>query len=269
MGTLGKAFEQLAAAIQKLRDPKRGCPWDLEQNHKTLKPYLIEESYETLDAIDSGDPGRLSEELGDVLLQVMLHSQIAADHSAFSVDDVIRKLTEKIIHRHPHVFGNATVASAQEVTENWEKLKRNEPQKTPGLLDGLPKAMPALLRCHRIGEKVARVGFDWDESGQVREKVLEELKEFLEAEAKPIQDAAHVKEEFGDMLFTLAQLARKMGLNAEEVVSEANDKFCARFSHMERLAGGSLDGKTTEELEGLWQEVKKLEKAKCASKSRV
>jgi tetrapyrrole methylase family protein/MazG family protein len=260
----GQLFERLIEVIRRLRDPKTGCPWDLQQDHKSLKSYLIEEAYELLAAIDAhaegAPPSELAEELGDVLLQVVLHSQVAADNKHFSIDDVVRTLTEKLIRRHPHVFGGKKVSSAEEVAKNWEHEKQQHSGKH--LLDGLPRAMPALLVCHRIGEKVGRVGFDWPDSAEVREKVTEELNEFLEADAKPEQDAAHTKEELGDLLFTLAQLARKMGLNAEEVLVEANDKFCRRFARMEDIAGGSLEGKTEAELEALWQQVKKEEAEK-------
>lgn len=265
MSTSAELFERLVNTIAQLRDPEKGCPWDLQQTHETLKPYLIEEAYETLDAIDKGKAdkrySKLREELGDVLLQVVLHSQIAKDRKEFSIDDVVRGLIEKIIHRHPHVFGNAKVSSAQEVTENWERLKLKEQPTSEGLLAGLPKSMPALLKCHRIGEKVGRVGFDWTDSKEVREKVREELNEFLEADEKIQRDPAHVKEELGDMLFTLAQLARKMGLNAEDVLIEANDKFCGRFRQIEELSGHKLAEKTPEQLEAYWQQVKAKEKS--------
>ena len=266
MSSSTELFERLLGVIARLRDPKTGCPWDLEQTHESLKPYLIEEAYEALDAIDQGKTDKrylkLSEELGDVLLQVVLHSQIAKDNKEFSIDDVLRNLTEKLIHRHPHVFADLKVSSARQVTENWERLKQKEQPDSKNLLAGLPKSMPALLKCHRIGEKVGRVGFDWTDSKEVREKVREELNEFLEADDKVQQrDPAHVKEELGDMLFTLAQLARKMGLNAEDVLMEANDKFCGRFRQIEELSGHKLAEKTPEQLEAYWQQVKAKEKA--------
>lgn len=264
MSTSTELFERLLAVIAKLRDPSGGCPWDLEQTHQTLKPYLVEEAYETLDAIDEGKSDnsytKLKEELGDVLLQVVLHAQVAKDNKSFTIDDVMKGLIEKLIRRHPHVFGDVKAASAKEVTENWEKLKLKEQPAGKGMLIGLPRSMPALLKCHRIGEKVARVGFDWAESAEVREKVREELNEFLEADDKKQRDAAHVKEELGDLLFTVAQLARKMGLNAEDVLAEANDKFCKRFAQIEELGGHRLGEKTPAQLEEYWQQVKAKEK---------
>ncbi|MBN8548596.1 MAG: nucleoside triphosphate pyrophosphohydrolase [Deltaproteobacteria bacterium] len=264
MSTSAALFQRLLEVIAKLRDPKDGCPWDLQQTHESLKPYLIEEAYETIDAIDKGkhdkNYAKLCEELGDVLLQVVLHSQVAKDNKEFSIDDVVKGLTEKLVHRHPHVFGDTKVSSAQEVTQNWERLKAKE-QPSAHILAGLPKSMPALLKCHRIGEKVGRIGFDWPDSKEVRDKVREELNEFLEADDKAQRDAAHVKEELGDLLFTLAQLARKMGLNAEDVLIEANDKFCGRFAQIEALGEYRLSEKTPEELENYWQQVKAKEKA--------
>jgi MazG family protein len=273
MTDTGKLFEQLLLAVARLRDPKKGCPWDLQQTHSSLKPYMIEEAYEATDAIDTAEKKKnykkLAEELGDVLFQVVLHSQVASDNKEFVIDDVLRVLTEKIVRRHPHVFAKGKAKTAEEVAQHWETLKKKEQPDTASLLSGLPKAMPALLKCHRIGEKVARVGFDWDESAEVKEKVLEELNEFLEADSKKQRDAAHTREEFGDMLFTLAQLARKMGWNAEDVLAEANDKFCNRFQQMEEMAKGKIHEASSEKLQEYWQRVKEKEvKAKARSKKK-
>ncbi len=267
MSNIGEKFERLVAIIARLRDPKSGCPWDLQQTHESLKPYLIEEAYEALDAIDaagsSKDHRKLAEELGDVLLQVVLHSQLGADAGTFSIDSVIDSISEKLIRRHPHVFGDAKVGSAQQVTENWERLKKKESDaQGKSILSGLPRSLPALQQSHRIGEKVARVGFDWDRAQEVRDKVREELNEFLEADDAALRDSAHVREELGDMLFTVAQLSRKMGMNAEDVLREANDKFCRRFAAMERLANQDLSNLTAERLQELWEAVKNEEPAK-------
>lgn len=251
-------FEKLKAIIAKLRDPNGGCPWDLKQTHQSLKNYLLEESYEVLDAIDN-DPDHLPEELGDVLLQIMLHSQVASDEGRFTVETVIEKITTKMIARHPHVFGDTAVKDAEEVLKNWEQIKASEKNADEGILSGVPRAMPALLRAQRIGEKVARVGFDWDSAAEVKEKVIEELNEFLAVDQN--KDPAHCAEEFGDLLFSLAQLGRLMKLDVEAVATAANDKFTKRFEMLEKLAGKKLDGKsfTREDLEKLWVQVKALE----------
>jgi len=254
---LGELFEELAAIIAKLRDPNGGCPWDLEQTHQSLKPYLIEESYEVLDAIDNA-PDKLSEELGDVLLQVMLHSQIGADEKRFCVADVLEILSKKLIKRHPHVFGKTQVKDTSQVLENWEKIKRKELKQDESMLGGIPSGLPALLKAQRIGAKVARVGFDWPDAEGVREKIKEELVEFLEASKKE-NDKDKISEEFGDLLFTIAQLGRVLGLDSETILNQANAKFCTRFKAMEKIAGPGLKDLGREKLEGLWVRVKALE----------
>lgn len=248
----GELFEELVQIFQKLRDPNGGCPWDLKQTHATLKPYLIEESFETLDAIDYA-PEKLPEELGDVLLQVMLHSQIGADEKTFTITDVISILSEKLIKRHPHVFGSTEVKDVDGVLTNWEKIKQTERKASEGVLDGVPRSMPALLRSHRIGEKVARVSFDWVTAADIKEKVKEELSEFLNAAET---DRAHQEEEFGDLLFTLAQLARKLSFNSEELLQRANQKFIDRFKKVETLAGPDHAKWERDKLEELWAQVK-------------
>lgn len=254
MTTTGEKFEKLVGIIKRLRDPNAGCPWDLEQTHKTLKPYLIEESYETLDAIDN-HPDKLKEELGDVLLQVMLHSQIGADEKTFTIDDVVEILSEKLVKRHPHVFGTTKVDGTKQVLENWEKIKKKDRKNEESILDGIPAGMPALLRAHRIGEKVGRVGFDWIESEHIEEKIREELNEFLESTERD-----HTEEEFGDLLFTIAQLGRKLKLPTEEILQRANQKFTRRFKALEQKAGCDLKSLPRERLEELWASVK-LEEA--------
>jgi tetrapyrrole methylase family protein/MazG family protein len=256
MKTPGELFEELVQIFKKLRDPNGGCPWDLKQTHSSLKPYLIEESYETIDAIESA-PEKLPEELGDVLLQVMLHSQIGADDKRFSISDVITILSEKMIKRHPHVFGTLEVKDSEGVLKNWEKIKQADRKDTEGILDGVPKSMPALLRSHRIGEKVARVNFDWDTAENIKEKVHEELTEFLQASPN---DRAHQEEEFGDLLFTLAQLARKMSFNSEDLLQRANQKFINRFKKVAALAGADQANWQRDKLEELWEQVKSTER---------
>jgi tetrapyrrole methylase family protein/MazG family protein len=252
-------FIRLKEIIAKLRDPNGGCPWDLKQTHQSLRNYLIEESYEVLDAIDHS-PEDLPEELGDVLLQIMLHSQVASDEGRFNVETVIEKITTKMIARHPHVFGTTEVKDADEVLRNWEKIKASEKPAEEGILSGVPRAMPALLRAQRIGEKVARVGFDWPNVDEVKLKVAEELREFLAADQA--DDPAHTAEEFGDLLFSLVQLGRLMKLDVETVANQANDKFTRRFTELERKAGRKIDSESfsREELERLWEAVKRDER---------
>lgn len=249
-------FAELVKIIAKLRNPQGGCPWDLEQTHQTLKPYLIEEAYEAIDAIDT-KPDKLSEELGDVLLQVMLHSQVAKDNGAFDIREVVRLISQKLIKRHPHVFGETQVKDAKQVLQNWEAIKRSDRPKEESLLAGIPKALPALLQAQRIGSKVERVGFDWNDAQEIKLKIREELEEFLGA-AESNED--HTKEEFGDLLFTIAQLARKLSIDSEDALAQANRKFMTRFASLEKMAKVDLATLSREELEALWQAVKKAEK---------
>jgi ATP diphosphatase len=255
------AWEELLRVVAKLRDPQGGCPWDLEQTHDSLTPYVIEEAYEVVEAIRF-DRAKLCEELGDVLLQVVLHSQLASEAGTFTATDVVETLTKKLIHRHPHVFGDVKAASTDEVLRNWEKLKRQEGYtgETPrSAIAGVPRSLPALQRSHRLGEKASRVGFDWPSPEAVLEKVREEFDEVTGAlRDSGGEDSPAVKEEIGDLLFALAQWARKMGSSAEELLQHANEKFVRRFSALERNApaGSSLDGLSLEQLEGLWQKAK-------------
>ncbi|NDC36671.1 MAG: nucleoside triphosphate pyrophosphohydrolase [Proteobacteria bacterium] len=261
MKTPGQLFDELVEIFKKLRDPNGGCPWDLKQTHSTLKPYIIEESHEVLDAIDFA-PEKLPEELGDVLLQVMLHSQIGSDQKTFNISDVILALSGKMIKRHPHVFGAIEVKDAEGVLKNWERIKQADRKESEGILDGVPRSLPALLRSHRIGEKVSRVNFDWITAEDIKEKVQEELQEFLTA---PSTDRDHQEEEFGDLLFTLAQLARKLGFNSEELLQRANQKFIERFKKLETLAGNDRNSWERERLEQLWAQVKASEKNRSVS----
>lgn len=242
--------------MHRLRAPD-GCPWDRKQTPKSLKPYIVEEAYEVLDAIDSQTPGELCEELGDLLLQIILQSELAAETGSFTVDDVIRGISAKLIHRHPHVFGDANVKNAEDVLVNWEQIKKTE-KEGRGLFDGLPKQLPALQRARRMGEKAARVGFDWPDSEGVRQKVFEELEELEEAIAE--KSTAEVKSEMGDLLFAVAQWARHLGIQPEEALSSCCGRFADRFGKMERTvdaSGRSFDGMNIDELETIWQQVKK------------
>lgn len=254
MKTPGESFAALADIIKKLRDPETGCPWDKEQTHESLKKYALEETYEVLDAIDNSID-KLPEELGDLLLQIMLHSQIGADEKRFSVVDVVEGLSAKLIKRHPHIFGDVQVKNSDEVLKNWEQIKKEERGEKKGVLSGIPKGMPSLLRSHRIGEKVGRVGFDWPSANEIREKVAEEWKEYLEA-ASPESK----REELGDLLFTLAQLARKEGVDAEELLQAANRKFIGRFEKLEAQFDGELEKQDSKTLNQAWNAIKKAEK---------
>ena len=256
--SLGQAFEKLVAIISRLRDPNGGCPWDIKQTHATLKRHAIEEAYELVEAIDQG-PKAIAEELGDVLLQVLLHAQIGSDSgptdSRFSMLNVVQTLTNKLIHRHPHVFGDVQVKDAEEVLRNWESLKKSEKPERKSLLEGISPALPALLRSHKQGEAVARAGFDWWSAAGAKEKAIEELKEFLEA-----KDETHAAEELGDLLFSLTQVARKMKLDAETVLQSANAKFQRRFQSVESLAKKPIKELSPEELDKLWNAAKAAEK---------
>jgi MazG family protein len=233
-----------------------GCPWDREQTHRTLVPYLIEETYEVVEAIEAGDLESLCEELGDLLLQIVFHSQLATETGKFSVADVVDALSNKMVRRHPHVFGDAVIEDVDAQWRNWEKLKAQEKsgQKRKSRLDGIPKELGALQRGQRMQEKASRVGFDWPGTAGILEKLTEELGELAEAR-RGKQDDPHVREELGDVFFTLVNLSRALGIDAEAAMRQANEKFYRRFAFMEaRVAadGRSLSDLSLEELEELW-----------------
>lgn len=268
--------------IERLRGPQ-GCPWDREQDHRTLRPYLIEEAYEVLDVLeryhvtkdpkviaketsldayvdpdgywDEADKKELCEELGDVLLQILLHAQIAKERGDFDFGAVCLQMTKKLVHRHPHVFGESKVNEAADVLKNWEKLKKSEGKKR--LLAGLPKSMPSLQKALRIGEKTKRVGFDWNSWEEVWKKVEEEKEELMAAIEK--QNKEEIEAELGDLFFSLAQLARHFDLNPEEAHQKANDKFMKRFTFIEEECerqGVDLSNAGAERLEQMWNQAK-------------
>lgn len=261
MTTPDHPFEKLRAIVARLRDPKNGCPWDLEQTHQSLKPFLIEEAYEVLDAIDNA-PQHLSEELGDVLLQVMLHSQLSAERNEFSVEDVVTKLADKLVSRHPHVFGPDKANNAQEAESSWErsKLKEKDAANTTaaqkGIFDDISKSYPALIRAFKIGKRSARINFDFTDSATVWHQLELELEELRALDFTDTAQRELVADELGDLLFTAAQLARKLELSPEEVLNKACDKFIARVAIMETLANKRLDQIPREELEQLWKKAK-------------
>ncbi|MFH0880659.1 MAG: nucleoside triphosphate pyrophosphohydrolase [Lentisphaerota bacterium] len=251
-------MDRLLAIMRLLRSPQ-GCPWDREQTLQTLKPYLIEECHEVIDAIDSGDRPHLAEELGDVLLQVVFQAQICEEDGSFSFDDVARLIGDKLVRRHPHVFGEVEVANSSEVVQNWEAIKRTE--KNGGrksALDGVPRSLPALHKAHQVQKKAARVGFDWDHVNGVVAKLEEELAEVKEAMAANNPD--HVREELGDLLFSVVNLGRFLGHDSEAALNQTVEKFVRRFTQIEETLhaqGRKMTECNLEELDAMWNEVKR------------
>jgi tetrapyrrole methylase family protein/MazG family protein len=251
------SWDDLVEIMARLR---MGCPWDREQTHRTLIPYLIEETFEVVDAIEISNLDGLCEELGDLLLQVVFHSQLATETGKFSIADVIDALSNKMVRRHPHVFGDAVIEDVDAQWRNWERLKALEKtgRARRSRLDGIPKHLGALQRGQRMQEKAARVGFDWPDVYGILDKLNEELRELAEAR-RGKQDDPHVREELGDVFFTLVNLARALGIDAETAMREANEKFYRRFTFMEERAaseGKSLSDLDADELEELWQLAK-------------
>lgn len=258
----GAAFAKLCRTMHTLRAPG-GCAWDAEQTFTSLKPYLIEEAYETIEAMESGDTAAHCEELGDLLLQVVFQAEIAQETQAFSVAHVVRGIDEKLIRRHPHVFADAKADSAAGALQQWETIKAQERPAKKGRLDGVPRALPGLTRAFRVGEKAAAVGFDWpDISGSIA-KINEEWAELEEAMRTP-EKPHPIHEEMGDMLFALVNLCRHLKIDPEEALRHTIDKFQRRFKHMETAmanAQKSLEDAPLEELDALWNEAKKLERS--------
>lgn len=267
-----KDISRLIEIMAALRAPKTGCPWDIEQNFSTIAPYTIEEAYEVADAIARDDFDDLREELGDLLLQVVYHAQMAEEIGEFTFGDVVEAITTKMIRRHPHVFGDEKARSAGMAKGMWEKIKAAEKAEKresriargldpedhgKGFLDSVPVAFPALTRALKLQEKAARVGFDWSEAAPILDKIEEEIGELREALATG--DAAPIKDEFGDMLFAVVNLGRHLQLDSEAALSGTNEKFRSRFHYVERAlaaAGGSLEKATLAEMEALWQQAK-------------
>lgn len=265
------SLEDLLYLMSRLRDPETGCPWDVKQTYKTIAPYTIEEAYEVVDAIENGDLTHLEEELGDLLLQVVFYGQLAKEEGAFEFDSVVDKLTAKLLRRHPHVFPDGTLSSrisaqdlaSNDVKKNWESLKQDERSNKghKSLIADIPKALPALKRAQKIQKRVAKVGFDWTNTEQVFAKIEEE---FNELKVEISNSTGQIKDELGDVLFSVVNLARHLGLDAEEALREANNKFSQRFELMEKSIteeGKELSQQKIEELEEKWQ----LAKAALAS----
>jgi len=259
--------------MARLRDPVSGCPWDLAQTFATIAPYTIEEAYEVADAIERNDMGELKGELGDLLFQSVFHARIAEEAGHFDIDDVVRGLVAKMVERHPHVFGSATIADADAQTGAWETMKAAErARKAEGgassAIDGVAMGLPALMRAEKLAKRAARVGFDWPSPEPVLHKLQEEIQELEEAIAAPVRDEAHVAEELGDILFVVANLCRKLSVDPEEALRAANSKFGKRFRAMERLArlrGQDFAALPLEEQEALWTAVKTAERSPGAA----
>jgi MazG family protein len=261
MTTAGEAFQRLVDIMQRLRGPG-GCPWDREQTIHSLRGFVLEETYEVLDAIDNSDHETLRGEIGDLLFEGVFLAQVESDEGRFTVADSLREIAEKLIRRHPHVFEAAGgIDTPGKVVEQWEQIKAREQTdagKKRALLSGVPKSMPALLRAHEIGTRVAAVGFDWAKTTDVVDKIEEEAAELRHAVAHESPERA--EEEMGDLLFSIANLARKLGIEPESALRKANDKFTKRFAALEATfeqRGGSVHGATLEQMEEVWGEVKR------------
>ena len=258
-------MHDLVGVVAQLRDPNQGCPWDLKQTHQTLIPYLLEEAHEVVDAIRHGDDRHLQEELGDLLLQVVLHAQLAQEQKRFDLDAVARGISDKLIRRHPHVFGDAEAFDSEAVSANWEIIKAAEKaergeipfESTSPLSDQLAskiRGQPALAGAMTLSRKAAKAGFEWDDIKGVWGKVHEELEELKEAVASG--DQQHAQEELGDLLFTLVNVARWCDIKPEDGLASTNQRFLDRFSRVEAALGGQLQGHSISELEALWQQAK-------------
>jgi tetrapyrrole methylase family protein / MazG family protein len=273
--TAGAWFEKLVALQKRLRAPN-GCPWDREQTHRTLRTYLIEEAYEVLDALESGDDLKFAEEMGDLLLQIVFHSQIATEEGRFTISDVIREVHEKMVRRHPHVFGTKRAKDSAEVLKNWEQIKAKERAKGASgelparggpvsLLDGVPRGLPATLEGLQLTKKAARSGFDWENAAGILSKLREESSEI--EQVLPANDSRKIEEELGDFLFAAINLARFLKVDPEIALKHANAKFARRFREMERLAaesGRKLANVPRSEMEAMWVTAKRNEPKRAA-----
>jgi len=257
----GAVFDRLVDIMAMLRSPA-GCPWDRAQDSRSLKPYLLEEAYEVLEAIEAGTPQTLKDELGDLLFQVIFHAQLARERGDFDIYDILEGTIAKMTRRHPHVFGSAEASTAKEALQNWEEIKRQEKTAEQGtsVLDGVPRQLPSLLRAQRLQDKAARVGFDWPEIAQVWRKLSEELQELRSATEG--NNRTEIEGELGDVLFVMVNLARWLEINPDEALHQASQKFIKRFQFIERAL--SQQGKTPKqstlaEMDALWEEAKQQE----------
>ncbi|MCB0272231.1 MAG: nucleoside triphosphate pyrophosphohydrolase [Bdellovibrionales bacterium] len=250
-----KSFDQLVEIMKTLRDPSEGCPWDVKQNHQSIAHYAVEEAYEVVDAIEHGTTQDLCEELGDLLLQVVFHAQMASEQNHFSVEDVLHAINRKMIERHPHVFEKKKKLTPDEVKVQWDQIKNKDKKKK--FLDDVPRSFPALMKAFEIGKKCAKVGFDWETPEQIKDKMDEEWNELQEGLAN--KDEKNVEEELGDFLFVTAQFVRKLGYNPEIILQKANEKFTNRLHGVEELAQKdqkSMQDCTVDELEQYWSQIK-------------
>lgn len=250
---MNHTYEEFVDIVRRLR---RECPWDREQSHESIRQHLIEEAYEVVDAIDSGNLEELKKELGDLLLHVVFHSIIAEESNKFTLEEVINHISDKLIRRHPHVFGNTMVNGQEEVKRNWERIKLEEGRISA--IDGIPSALPALVRASRLQERTSKVGFDWKKKEECWEKVEEEIQEFKTA-AENDNDPAAVEEELGDLLFSLVNYARFLNINPEDALRRTNEKFIGRFQIIEKKLkeeGKDIDNTSLEEMDRIWEESK-------------
>ena len=257
--TPATGLDALALVMARLRDPASGCPWDREQTPQTLRKYVIEEAYEVVEAVDADDPVKLAEELGDLLLQVVFHAQLAGEAGRFSLDDVTRAIVGKLLRRHPHVFGDVSVTGTDQVLANWERIKRAEPgyEGRVSILDGIPPALPALMRALEVSKRVVKVGFEWPTVGEVLDKVEEEMRELRAEIARG--ETARAGEELGDLLFTLVNVARQLKIDPEESLRAMTHRFAARFRFIEQRAtdtGRAVSDLSLNEMEEAWQAAK-------------
>lgn len=248
-------LERLIEIIAILRS-ENGCKWDREQTHKSLRPNMLEEAYEAVDAIDDNNISNLREELGDVLLQVVLHAQIAKDNNEFDIEDVAKELNNKLIHRHPHVFGNRKVNSTDEILQAWDELKKEEKKDRKSILDGISKSQSALMSANKISKKVVKVGFEWDSIDSLKKCIESEYKEF--EEVAQINDFDRMEDEMGDIFFATVNLARWYKIDPEQALLRANKKFIQRFKKMEELASKPLEEYSYEEYDILWRKAKSI-----------
>jgi len=251
------SLERLVKIMEELRGP-HGCPWDREQTRESLKPFLLEEAYELLEALDEQDPEKIKEELGDLLFQIIFHCQLAKEKEEFGINNVIDNITKKMVSRHPHVFGEAPLKTSKEVLQHWEEYKRMEDKKRESVLEGVPKTLPSLLRAQRLQNKASRVGFDWERVEDVFKKLDEELKEFKKAIDK--KAPREIEDELGDIFFVLVRISQFVGVNPEEALRKTISKFIHRFRHIEMKAreyGKRLSEMTLEEMDVFWEEAKK------------
>lgn len=261
-----KNFNALVAIMAKLRDPNKGCPWDIEQNFASIVPHTIEEAYEVADAVERGDMQSLKEELGDLLLQVIFYSQMANEQGSFSISDVVETLNNKLIKRHPHVFGDVVINTGKEQEEAWEKQKQEErltkaqkEGRQPSILDDVAVTLPAITRAVKLQKRAAKVGFNWPDAESIFAKIDEELAELKDAH----KNGTNVAEEIGDLLFVISNLSIKFNLDPEECIRATNNKFISRFNHIEKRLnelGKAFEESSLEEMDKFWDEAKKFAK---------